>query len=99
MDRYALIEGNNGLLPKQYGFSWMLTEQEKVTSEWQTKFISMASSHEKLVKRIVRIHGNDWYYQGKEYVTHNLDDKGLQCLGVKGQPFRRTDGISYSTME
>lgn len=98
LDRYALIEGNNGLLPKQYGFSWMLAEQEKVTSEWSTKFISMANTHEKLVKRIVKIHGNDWYYQGKEYVAYNPDDKGLQCIGVKGELLRRTDGISYSAM-
>lgn len=99
LDRYALIEGNKGLLPKQYGFSDMLTEQEKVTTEWATKFISMAHRHEKLVKRIINVHGNDWYYQGKDYVTCKPNDKGLQCLGVKGQPFRRTDGISYSTME
>lgn len=99
LDRYALIEGNNGLLPKKYGFSWMLTEQEKVTQEWNTRFISMAYKHEKLVKRIVKVHGNNWYFQEKEYVTNNISPGGLQCLGVNGKPFRRNDGIRYTGME
>lgn len=98
LDRYALIEGNNGLLPKQYGFSWMLTEQEKVTQEWDTRFISMDNRHEKLVRRIIKIHGNGWYFQDKEYVTNKPDPGGLQCLGVNGKPFRRCDGISYTKM-
>lgn len=99
LDRYALIEGNAGLLPKQYGFSWMLTEQEKVTEEWPTKFISMAHRHEKLVRRIVNVHGNGWYFQDKEYVTEKISENGLQCLGVKGKLYRRTDGIRYTRLE
>ena len=110
-DRYALIEGNTGLLPSNYdglfkkSSSDLLEEQTNfcIKKGFGCIFISMELKVKKTLQRVIKGHNKyskyNWNFDGPHYVTYLKDKKGLQYIGYTGHQFRRNDGVIYTKME
>jgi len=110
-DRYALIEGNTGMLPKNYDglfkyeSSLFLEEQTDycLGLGYQCVFISMELKAKRTLQRVCEGHNKyskyNWKFSGHEYVTYKKSVNGLQYLVYTGQELRRNDGLYYSRLE
>ncbi len=110
-DRYALIEGNNGLMPKNYdglfkkSSSDMLDQQTNFCIEkgFECIFISMELKVRKTLKKVITGHNKYskhlWKFGGPYYVTYNKSQGGLQYIGYTGKEFKRDDGLYYTGLE
>jgi len=110
-DRYALIEGNSGLLPSDYdglfkkSSSEMLDQQTNFCLDrgYKCIFISMELRVEKTLKRVIEGHNkyskHKWNFDGPHYVTYKKSDGGLQYIGYTGKEFKRNDELYYTKME
>ena len=110
-DRYALIEGNTGLLPSDYdglfkkSSSDLLEEQTNfcIKKRFGCIFISMEKIGKKTLQRVIEGHNkyskHNWNFDGPHYVTYKKTESGLQYIGYTGHQFRRNDGINYTKME
>ena len=110
-DRYALIEGNTGLLPSDYdglfkkSSSDMLEQQTNFCLEkgYKCIFICMELQVQRTLKRVIKGHNkyskHIWKFDGPHYVTYKKSTGGLQYLGYTGREFRRNDGLYYTELE
>ena len=110
-DRYALIEGNTGLLPSDYDGLFKKTSSDLL--EQQTDFckekgfgcifISMEIKGKRTLQRVVKGHNKyskyKWNFDGPHYVTYNKSIGGLQYIGYTGNKFERNDEIYYTGLE
>jgi len=110
-DRYALIEGNSGLLPKNYDglfkkpSSELLEQQTEFCKEkgFGCIFISMDMRAKRTLQKVIKGHNQyskyQWNFDGPHYVTYPKTPGGLQYIGYTGTEFRRNDGLYYSELE
>jgi len=103
LDRYALIEPQNGLYPFNYDgqfkpeTSEMLDQQTNFCSNlsYGCIFFSINLKATRVLKRIINGHNNyskhQWDIDGPYYVTRDLSQNGLQMIGYTGERFRRID--------
>jgi hypothetical protein len=110
-DRYALIEGNNGLLPKNYDGLFKISSSNFLEAQadfcinlgYKCIFLSMELRAKRTLQRVCEGHNkyskHDWYFIGPEYVTYKKSIGGLQYLVYTGREFRRNDGLYYSRLE
>ena len=111
LDRYALIEGQNGLLPKNYDgkfkpeTSEMLEQQTDFCKEkgFGCIFFSLNMKAKRVITRVVDGHNQyskyNWFVAGPVCVTRKFSENDVQMIGYTGSKFRRKDGIHHSTME
>lgn len=110
-DRYALIEGNTGLLPSDYDglfkktSSDLLEQQTDFCKEkgFNCIFISMELGAKRTLQKVTKGHNkyskHIWTFTGPEYVTYNKSEGGLQYIAYTGGEFKRNDELSYARME
>lgn len=110
-DRYALIEGTNGLLPVNYDgrfkkdSSDMLEQQTDFCKEknFETIFLSIELRAKRTLERVIEGHNKyskyTWKLDGPHYVTYKKSTGGLQYIGYTGRKFRRKDGLYYTGLE
>ena len=110
-DRYALIEGNTGLLPSNYDGNFKKTSSKMLEAQtdfcldrgFGCIFISIEKRAKKTLERVIRGHNlyskYKWSVDGPHYVTYQKSNSGLQYIGYTGTEFRRNDGLYYTDME
>ena len=110
-DRYALIEGNKGLLPSDYdglfkkSSSDLLEQQTDFCKEkgFGCIFIAMELRGKRTLQRVIKGHNkyskHKWNFDGPHYVTYKKSDGGLQYIGYTGNEFKRNDQLYYTGME
>jgi len=110
-DRYALIEGNKGLLPSNYDGNFKKTSSALLESQtdfckdrgFKCIFISIEKRAQKTLEKIIRGHNiyskYNWKIDGPHYVTYEKSKGGLQYLGYTGTEFKRNDGLYYTNVE
>lgn len=110
LDRYALIENQNGLLPSNYDgkfkpeTSAMLEQQTDfcVKEGFDCIFFSLNKKASRVITRVVEGHNKyskyEWKIDGPMYVTNKPSDEGYQMIGYTGEPFRRKDGIHHTDL-
>ena len=110
-DRYALIEGNTGLLPSDYDGLFKKTSSDLL--EQQTDFckdkgfgcifMSMEQRGKRVLEKLTRGHNKyskyKWYFEGPHYVTYKKSQGGLQYISYTGNKFKRNDELYYTGME
>lgn len=110
-DRYALIEGNTGLLPSDYdglfkkSSSDLLEQQTDFCKDkgFGCIFISMELRGKRTLQRVIQGHNkyskHKWNFDGPHYVTYQKSQGGLQYIGYTGNQFKRNDELYYTGME
>src|SRR6056300_1432936 len=110
-DRFGLIEGVDGLYPKDYdglikkSSSDMIEQQTDFCIErgYRCMFICMELKVKRTLERVIKGHNKYskhlWKFDGPHYVTYKKSVDGLQYLGYTGREFRRNDGLYYTRME
>lgn len=109
-DRYALIEGNTGLLPSDYDGYFKKASSDLLESQtdfckakgFGCIFISMEMRAKRTLARVIKGHNRyskyKWTFDGPHYVTYQKSKGGLQYIGYTGTEFKRNDGIYYSEL-
>lgn len=112
LDRYALIEKQQGLLPHNYDgkfkpeTSLMLEQQTDFCHNlgFDCIFFSLDKKKAKTMSRVITGHNQyskyQWSVDGPVYVTNKKTEGGYQVIGYTGSKFRRRDdGIYNANME
>lgn len=110
LDRYALIEDQNGLLPSNYDgkfkpeTSLMLEQQTDFCKDlvYGCIFFSLNKKASRVMTRVIEGHNNyskyQWNIDGPLYVTDKPSESGHQMIGYTGSQFRRKDGIYHTDL-